>query len=169
MTIRPSGPIRHTGLYWWIDRWRISPAFIDMNLEQQGAYRNLLDEMRLRGGTLPNDENILAVGCGDARRWPTVRGVVMSQFILTPNGWCQTERLTSGAPWPPRSIVARLRRPHIPLWIQRLVRARDGTCRFCGSGDRPELDHVIRRRDGGSDTVDNLIRILCRPCNRSRG
>lgn len=76
-----------TGLWWWIDRWRKSSAYMDMTLEQQGAYRNLLDEATLRGGALPNDERILGKACGDAKRWSKVRGVVLARFTLKPDGW----------------------------------------------------------------------------------
>lgn len=76
-----------TGLWWWIDRWRKSSAYMDMTLEQQGAYRNLLDEATLRGGALPTDERILAKACGDATRWSKVRDVVMARFTLQPDGW----------------------------------------------------------------------------------
>jgi uncharacterized protein YdaU (DUF1376 family) len=75
------------GLFWWIDRWRTSTAFRDMTLEEQGAYRNLLDEAHLNGGALPNDERILAKACGDATRWPEVRDRVLAKFTLTPDGW----------------------------------------------------------------------------------
>jgi uncharacterized protein YdaU (DUF1376 family) len=75
------------GMLWWIDRWRKSTAFTEMTLEQQGAYRNLLDEAWLRGGPLPNDERVLAKASGDAKRWPRVREVVMKRFRLTEDGW----------------------------------------------------------------------------------
>lgn len=75
------------GLWWWIDRWRKSSAFMDMTLEQQGAYRNLLDEAALRGGPLPNDERVLAKACGDAKAWRRVRSVVMNRFELYEDGW----------------------------------------------------------------------------------
>jgi uncharacterized protein YdaU (DUF1376 family) len=75
------------GLWWWIDRWRKSTAYTDMTLEQQGAYRNLLDEGALRGGPLPNDEKVLAKASGDVRRWPKVRAVVMKKFTLKDDGW----------------------------------------------------------------------------------
>jgi uncharacterized protein YdaU (DUF1376 family) len=88
MAIRPTSPaIRHTGLYWWIDRWRKSTAFIDMTLEQQGAYRNLLDEASLRGGAIPDNEDILAKACGDPRRWRALRDVILARFTLTTDGW----------------------------------------------------------------------------------
>lgn len=79
--------MRFNALYWWIDRWRKSTAYTDMTLEQQGAYRNLLDEGALRGGPIPNDENVLAKACGDARRWKRLRGVVMARFELGEDGW----------------------------------------------------------------------------------
>jgi uncharacterized protein YdaU (DUF1376 family) len=75
------------GLFWWIDRWRTSTAFREMTLEEQGAYRNLLDEAHLSGGALPNDDRILAKACGDANRWPHVREIVLAKFTLTPDGW----------------------------------------------------------------------------------
>ncbi len=79
--------LRLTGLWWWIDRWRKSSAFSDMTLEEQGAYRNLLDEASLRGGPLPADERILGKACGDALRWKKVRTAVLRHFVLGPDGW----------------------------------------------------------------------------------
>lgn len=79
--------MRLTGLWWWIDRWRKSTAYTDMTLEEQGAYRNLLDEATLRGGPLPNEERVLAKASGDATRWPKLRRVVMARFALSQEGW----------------------------------------------------------------------------------
>lgn len=79
--------MKMNALWWWIDRWRKSSAYMDMTLEQQGAYRNLLDEATLRGGPLPNDERMLAKACGDAKAWRRVRAVVLARFVLTPDGW----------------------------------------------------------------------------------
>ena len=79
--------MRLTGLWWWIDRWRKSSAYTGLTLEEQGAYRNLLDEAALRGGPIPNDEDVLARACGDARRWRRVRQNVIKRFRLTPEGW----------------------------------------------------------------------------------
>lgn len=86
--------MRMTGLLWWIDRWRTSAAYREMTLEEQGAYRNLLDEAYLNGGVLPNDEHLLARACGDATRWPTVRDRVLAKFTRTPTGW-QNKTLTT--------------------------------------------------------------------------
>src|SRR6185295_9660334 len=79
--------MRFDALWWWIDRWRKSTAYTDMTLEQQGAYRNLLDEANLRGGAIPNDERILAKACGDAVRWRHLRAGVLSRFELREDGW----------------------------------------------------------------------------------
>lgn len=79
--------MRLTGLWWWIDRWRKSTAYTDMTLEEQGAYRNLLDEAALRGGAIPNSEETLAKACGDARKWRKVRPSVMARFVLGADGW----------------------------------------------------------------------------------
>ena len=76
-----------TALWWWIDRWRKSTAYTDMTLEEQGAYRNLLDEAHLRGGYLPADERILAKACGDALAWSRVRVAVLAKFTSTDRGY----------------------------------------------------------------------------------
>lgn len=73
--------------WWWIDRWRKSTAFTDFSLAEQGAYRNLLDELWLRDGVLPQDERILAKICGDATQWKRVREAVLSRFYLTDKGY----------------------------------------------------------------------------------
>lgn len=78
---------RLTALWWWIDRWRKSTAFMDMTLEEQGAYRNLLDEATLRGGAIPNDERLLEKASGDAKRWRRLRPAVMARFTLKADGW----------------------------------------------------------------------------------
>jgi uncharacterized protein YdaU (DUF1376 family) len=75
------------GLWWWVDRWRKSTAYTDMTLEEQGAYRNLLDEAWLRGGPLPDNERMLAKACGDATAWPDVRDAVMRHFHKAADGW----------------------------------------------------------------------------------
>lgn len=79
--------MRLSGLWWWIDRWRKSTAYTDMTLEEQGAYRNLLDEAQLRGGALPDDERILGKACGDALAWPKLRKKVMARFVKREDGW----------------------------------------------------------------------------------
>lgn len=74
-------------LWWWIDRWRKSTAYVDLSLTEQGAYRNLLDEAVLRGGAIPDDENVLAKACGDPRLWRKVKPKVMLRFYRAADGW----------------------------------------------------------------------------------
>ena len=73
------------GMVWWIDRWRKSTAWTGMTLEEQGAYRNLLDEAWLRGGAIPNDPRVLAQASGDPKRWAKVRAKVLAKFYVIQN------------------------------------------------------------------------------------
>lgn len=60
-------------------------------------------------------------------------------------------------------------RKNIPRRVRRAVMERDGyRCVFCGAADQLSLDHIIRYRDDGPDTAENL-RVLCMPCNLERG
>lgn len=72
--------------WWWIDRWRKSTAYTDMSAEEQGVYRNLLDELWLRDGVIPDDERILAKIGGDHEAWPRVRVKVLARFTKTAAG-----------------------------------------------------------------------------------
>lgn len=85
--------MRLDGLFWWIPRWLKSSAKLTMSLEEQGAYRNLLDAAQLRGGALPDDEQILAKACGDPTRWKAVRKAVMPYFVKRKDGCWHNETL----------------------------------------------------------------------------
>jgi len=41
-------------------------------------------------------------------------------------------------------------------------------CSYCGSIDNLSLDHIFPRKNGGTDTGDNLI-YACKTCNSSKG
>lgn len=73
--------------WWWIDRWRNSTAYKDMRLAEQGAYRNLLDELWTRDGLLPDDDRVLGNICGAAKEWARVRDAVMGHFRKVDGGW----------------------------------------------------------------------------------
>lgn len=77
------------GAWWWIDRWRKSTAYTDMTLEEQGAYRNLLDELWLREGhVIPDDDRILArVAGADREVWARVKGTVLRWMKRVDGGW----------------------------------------------------------------------------------
>ena len=49
--------------------------------------------------------------------------------------------------------------------VKAYVKARDGfRCRSCGTRDHLEVHHIRQRKDGGSDSPDNLI-TLCHGCH----
>ena len=49
--------------------------------------------------------------------------------------------------------------------VKAYVKARDGfRCRSCGTKDHLEVHHIRQRKDGGSDSPDNLI-TLCHGCH----
>ena len=60
-------------------------------------------------------------------------------------------------------------RAPIPDEVRSFVYARDGrACQRCGATENLTLDHIHPWSLGGPDTPDNL-RVLCRPCNSSKG
>ena len=73
--------------WWWIDRWRKSTAYTDMTLAEQGAYRNLIDELWLRGGAIPKEDRILAQVSGAGMDWPSVKDAVLARFYETDEGF----------------------------------------------------------------------------------
>lgn len=76
------------GAMWWIDRWRRSSAYTDMTAEEQGCYRNLLDEVWLRPDhTIPDDRRILAKVSGDPEAWARCGDKVLLWMERTAGGW----------------------------------------------------------------------------------
>lgn len=58
---------------------------------------------------------------------------------------------------------------HIPASVRRAVFERDkGQCITCGTHEDLSLDHEIPWSKGGAHSAGNL-RVLCMPCNRSKG
>lgn len=165
--------MRLTGLWWWIDRWRKSTAYTDLTLEEQGAYRNLLDEAALRGGPIPNNEDTLAKACGDARKWRRVRNAVLARFTLGPDGWRNATLDEVLAESIRRAEKQRRYRqgknaPYVLAIIERDGRV-CGICALPVDGDAFEIDHVIPISDGGDpEHLDNLQ--LAHPkCNAKKG
>ena len=52
--------------------------------------------------------------------------------------------------------------------IRQLVINRDGCCQRCGTEDNLSVDHIVPRKLGGNDSLDNL-EVLCASCNSSKG
>ena len=48
--------------------------------------------------------------------------------------------------------------------LRRLVLLRDPICKICGQVPSTEADHKVPRRQGGTDTPDNL-QGACKPCH----
>lgn len=63
----------------------------------------------------------------------------------------------------------KVNRAAIPADLRAAVFERDGySCVRCGATNDLTLDHIYPWSLGGPDTEDNL-RVLCRPCNSSKG
>lgn len=74
--------------WWWIDRWRNSTAYTDMTAEEQGLYRNLLDEVWMRPDhVIPDDQRVLARISGDHEAWKRSGRKVLQWMKKVPNGW----------------------------------------------------------------------------------
>lgn len=56
-------------------------------MAEQGAYRNLLDELWLRDGSLPDDDRILERASGAGSEWKKLKDRVLDHFTPTPNGY----------------------------------------------------------------------------------
>jgi 5-methylcytosine-specific restriction endonuclease McrA len=169
----PDKLMRMHALWWWIDRWRKSTAYTDMTLEEQGAYRNLLDEAQLRGGPLPDNERILAKACGDATVWKRVRSKVMQRFRLTDDGW-RNDTLDE-------VISSSLRRAekqkryrqgkNNPL-VQAII-ARDGAvCGICADAIdvlAAEIDHIVPLSKNGHPSDVRNLQLAHPRCNQKKG
>jgi uncharacterized protein YdaU (DUF1376 family) len=80
--------------WWWIDRWRQSTAYTDMTAEEQGLYRNLLDEVWLREDcVIPDDPRILARVSGDPEAWERCGEKVLAWMKKVPSGWTHVTAL----------------------------------------------------------------------------
>ena len=112
--------------WWWIDRWRQSTAYTDMTAEEQGLYRNLLDEVWLRDDCIiPDDERILARVSGDPEAWERCGPKVLLWMKKVPGGWTHVTAL--------EVIGQSLRRAE----KQKRYRERSGNADGNGSGNKP--------------------------------
>lgn len=87
-------------------------------------------------------------------------------WIAVPGGWLVPPNDGLHDFW---SIERDDYRKKIPAAVRALVYERDEyRCVECGATEGLTLDHIYPWSLGGTDTVDNL-RVLCRPCNSSKG
>lgn len=74
------------GVFWWVDRWRNSSAFVDMTAEEQALFRNLNDEVWLRDDhVIP--ESSLARASGFPDLWPRLGDRVLKFMKKVDGGW----------------------------------------------------------------------------------
>jgi 5-methylcytosine-specific restriction endonuclease McrA len=52
--------------------------------------------------------------------------------------------------------------------VRQVVINRDGCCQRCGTEDNLSVDHIVPRKLGGDDSLNNL-EVLCGSCNSSKG
>jgi len=52
--------------------------------------------------------------------------------------------------------------------LRQTVINRDGCCQRCGTEDNLTVDHIVPRKLGGDDNLNNL-EVLCGSCNSSKG
>ena len=72
---------------------------------------------------------------------------------------------------PERTDIGRIRRYNSPTNKKHLYGEQAGHCAGCGhhfQAQNLEVDHIISRKKGGSDHLDNL-QLLCGHCNRTKG
>lgn len=74
------------GVFWWVDRWRNSAAYVDMTAEEQALFRNLNDEVWLREDhVIP--ESSLARASGFPDLWPRLGERVLKFMKKVDGGW----------------------------------------------------------------------------------
>ena len=105
----------------------------------------------------------------DLKRWRLDAGIIQ----LFNGSMIQLREFAStgypDAPKPDKIKDERKARKALTNEIMSAVWARDEVmCVECGSTDDLQFDHMVPYSKGGSSTVENL-RILCQPCNSSRG
>jgi uncharacterized protein YdaU (DUF1376 family) len=81
--------------WWWIDRWRKSTAYIEMTLEEQGLYRNLLDAIWLfEDGIIPDTPKALVTASGgDPEAWARSGENVLRWMERKGRGWTNSTAL----------------------------------------------------------------------------
>jgi len=58
-------------------------------------------------------------------------------------------------------------RARVPRALRREILARDKVCRYCGSSERLQVDHIYPVSRGGGSGPGNL-QALCAPCNQEK-
>ncbi len=82
-------------LPWFPRDWFASEAFLSLDLEAQGAYRNLIDRCWCSSTcSIPGDDGSLARMSGaKPRQWMRVRAAVLANFAEQPDGTLRNDRI----------------------------------------------------------------------------
>jgi uncharacterized protein YdaU (DUF1376 family) len=73
--------------WWWIDRWRKSTAYICMNAEEQGLYRNLLDAIWLFPDHIIPEDALMNAGGATPSEWERSGPKVLKWMQKVEGGW----------------------------------------------------------------------------------
>lgn len=104
-------------------------------------------------------------------RWLPWVAAVVALWLVAGRGWALAiAAAVIVALWRLRADTPKeRRRRRWTLVERRIVLRRDGyRCRWCGSPDDLELDHIVPFSKGGPCHIDNL-QTLCRSCNARKG
>ena len=144
-----------------------------LTLLEHGVYRRLLHLYYIHEAPLsPKIEDIQRlVGARTKKERDAVETIVNEFFTLADDGWhnsrCDEE---IGKHHKKMASLRDLQNRDEYRQHRSFVLMRDGfACVYCGNTKAPlQLDHVIPRSRGGTDTPDNLA-AACRSCNQRKG
>lgn len=157
---RPDALVYAIRLWEWRQRFgeRVEPRSVVLVIERAARWRGrrgkLFDAL-LRSGIIVRD--------GEGVR-------IVDPLVLIPNPFFNSEKSK-----PKESKEERRRRKDRERQARRrypsfdLLMERDGrACRYCRATKRLSVDHVVPRKQGGSDDPENLV-IACLSCNCRKG
>lgn len=148
-------------------------ATAHLSFIEDAAYSRLIRKYYAMERPLPADLKAVQrlVGARSDEEREAISAVLEEFFTLQDDGWhnhrCDEE---IGKFRKKQSALENLRNRDEYRRYRAIVLARDGEiCAYCGASNVPlQLDHIIPRSRGGSDSPENLTP-ACKPCNTSKG
>jgi len=145
-------------------QWLCSAEICCLLPEQEGIYIRLLCHCaQADDSAIPSDSRSLALLARVSnQRWRALAPPIVRLFEEAPGrpGFIVPRLM----PWLDRDEPCR----YVPRTVRQAILERDRACRWCGTTDGLEIDHIFPVALGGDSTIDNL-QALCGPCNRSKG
>ena len=151
---------------------------LDLTLEQDGAYRRLIDHYCHTERPIPNDDNAIADIIGvSLDKWLEVKEKVTRYFRVSnahlTHQTCdevikeykeRTDRIANRRDFRLDLLSKEWAEIRTAIFLRD-----DFTCQYCGErGVRLECDHIFPVVLGGASTPENLA-TACFSCNRSKG